>query len=72
MVGASPEKVKSYFDRVDKMMNHEWPPDLREHPELVKAYSEGSFPPIKETAKDKVFENVKNNVFKLNREFRRR
>ena len=38
-----PAKVKALFNEVDRRMNHEWPPDLREHPELVKAYSEGNF-----------------------------
>src|ERR1035441_3213450 len=36
----SPEEKKQWLDKLDKYMNDNWPPDLREHPELVKAYQD--------------------------------
>lgn len=38
----SPERRKQWLAELDKIMNHNWPPDLREHPELVKAYSQNT------------------------------
>ena len=63
LMGVKPKNRKSVFDRIDKQMNHDWPPDLREHPELVKAYSQGNF--TTENIQEKIFEHVEDNKFKL-------